>query len=84
MDLYTAVLGGKKEVKTLDGKRISVVITPGAEGGKLLRVKNHGMPKLNSPSHRGDLILKLNVRLPKDLTEEEIVLFNKLKELRKS
>jgi curved DNA-binding protein len=84
VDLYTAILGGNKEVKTLEGKRISVVIPPGTESGKLLRIKNHGMPKHNSPLQRGDLILRLNVKIPKDLTEEEIKLFKQLQELRKS
>ena len=42
VDLYTAVLGGKENIKTLDGKTISISIPEGTESGKTLRLKNLG------------------------------------------
>jgi curved DNA-binding protein len=81
VDLYTAVLGGKKEVTTLDGKRLNIIIPKGTENGKILKVKEMGM---NRPgmAHRGDLFVRINVTIPKNLTNEEIKLFEKLKNLR--
>lgn len=81
IDLYTAVLGGKESIKTLDGKRINLDIPAGTESGKTLRLKNLGMIKEDGT--RKDLFIKVHVTIPKNLTEEEKNLFRKLKDLRK-
>jgi curved DNA-binding protein len=81
IDLYTAVLGGKKEVTTLDGKRINIIIPKETESGKTLKVKGMGMNK-SGRTDRGDLFVRINVTIPKNLTDEEIKLFEKLKSLR--
>ncbi|WP_337872805.1 J domain-containing protein [Ignavibacterium sp.] len=80
IDLYTAVLGGKEYIKTLDGKTISINIPEGADSGSILRLKNLGMQK---ESGRGDLFVRINVTVPKNLSEEEKQLFGKLQSLRK-
>lgn len=81
IDLYTAVLGGKESIKTLDGKKINLDIPAGTESGKILRLKNLGMIKEDGT--RKDLFIKVHVTIPKHLTEEEKNLFRKLKDLRK-
>ena len=81
VDLYTAVLGGKKEVTTLDGKRINIIIPKETESGKTLKIKGMGMNK-SGRNDRGDLFVRINVTIPKNLTDEEIKLFEKLKSLR--
>lgn len=83
VDLYTALLGGKAEVPTLKGK-VNVSIPKGSETGKTLRLKGKGMPKYARPSSHGDLLVKLNVNLPKQLTKEEQELFKQLQDLRES
>ena len=42
-----------------------------------------GMPKENYKNSYGDLYIRLNVQIPKNLTSEEIKLFEKLGSLRK-
>ena len=79
IDLYTAVLGGKENIKSLDGKTISISIPAGSESGKTLRLKSLGM---KNESLRGDLFVNINVTIPKDLNKEEKELFKKLKTLR--
>ncbi|MFW6289652.1 MAG: DnaJ C-terminal domain-containing protein [Mariniphaga sp.] len=81
VDLYTAVLGGKKEINTLAGK-LNVPVPKGSQNGSKLRLKGKGMPVYNSPGKFGDLYIELNVTIPKNLSAEEIQLFKKLKELR--
>ena len=81
VDLYTAILGGKIKVPTLTGS-VMVTIPKGSETGKTLRLKGKGMPKYGKPSTHGDLLVKLNVSMPKDLTTEEQNLFKKLQGLR--
>tara|TARA_R110000868_G_scaffold257374_3_gene514481 strand:+ start:6734 stop:7672 length:939 start_codon:yes stop_codon:yes gene_type:complete len=80
VDLYTAILGGKIEVPTLIGK-LNVTVPKESDTGKTLRLKGKGMPKYNKPSTYGDLLVKLNVNLPKHLTKEEEELFKKLQVL---
>ena len=79
VDLYTAVLGGKENIRTLDGKTISINIPEGTESEKILRLKGLGL--INN-SVRGDLIVDIHVTDPKNLSKEEKELFNKLKSLR--
>ncbi len=82
VDLYTAVLGGKKKLKTLEGKTVNVTIPKGTESETILRIKGMGMPLENSSS-KGDLMVKVKVNIPKNLSSEEKKLFEKLAELRK-
>ena len=79
IDLYTAVLGGKESIRTLDGKTVSINIPEGTESEKILRLKNLGM---HTDTGRGDLFVNIHVTVPKELTTEEKELFNKLKSLR--
>jgi curved DNA-binding protein len=79
IDLYTAVLGGKEKIKTLDGKTISINIPDGAESENVLKLKGLG---LNKNHGRGDLFVKIHVTVPKNLSGEEKELFKKLKSLR--
>lgn len=64
-----AILGTEVEVPTLKGKA-KVKIEPGTQPGKLLRMRERGIKGLNN-SGTGDQFIKLNVYIPKDLTEEE-------------
>jgi curved DNA-binding protein len=80
IDLYTAILGGKIEVPTLSGI-LKITVPKGSKTGKILRLKARGMPKYGSESSFGDMLVKLNVVLPKNLSKEEESLFKQLKEL---
>ncbi len=79
VDLYTAVLGGKETIKTLDGKTISINILEGTESESKLRLKGLG---LDDNRVRGDLFVDIHVTVPKNLSKEEKELFNKLKSIR--
>lgn len=81
VDLYTAVLGGKAEFRTLKGT-VKVNIPKGIDHGKTLRLQNMGMPKYNKPTEFGNLYLKINIQVPKNLSQKEINLFKELQKLR--
>ena len=81
VDLYTALLGGKKEIITLDGKRININIPKGTDNGTVLKIKGMGMNKPDS-ANRGDLFIRIYIHIPQNLTDEERKLFEKLKSLR--
>ena len=64
-----AALGTTIEVPTIDGKaRINV--PKGTQPGKVLRLRGKGLPELNS-YRIGDLLVHLNVWIPKNLSSEE-------------
>ncbi len=46
-----------------------------------MRLKAKGMPKYGNQSSYKDMLVKLNVVLPKNLTEQEESFFKQLKEL---
>lgn len=81
VDLYTALLGGKAEVRTLD-KSVNLTIPPETPNGKLFRLRGLGMPKLRQPDHRGDLYATATIQLPRNLSEKEKTLFEQLREMR--
>lgn len=81
VDLYTAVLGGKIDVETLKGK-VKVNIPQGTGSGKLLRIKERGMPFYDEPSKFGHLYINIEVEMPQNLSTEETALFKKLKSIR--
>jgi curved DNA-binding protein len=82
VDLYTAVLGGKTQIKTVKGK-VTVNIPKGTPNGKELRLRGLGMPVYAKKNEFGNLRVKVDILLPEHLSEEEIDLFRKLAALRK-
>jgi len=83
VDLYTALLGGKIEVATLD-KSVKLTIPAETANGKQFRLRGLGMPRLRKPDQRGDLYAIVDVQLPAQLSEKETALFEQLRALRKS
>jgi molecular chaperone DnaJ len=65
------VLGADVFVKTLGDKKIRLKITPGTENGKLLRIKNEGVPFIHGNGRCGDMYVKLQVQIPKKLSSKE-------------
>ncbi len=59
-----AVLGTEIEVPTISGESVKVEIPPGSSHGDIVRVNGHGMPRLRG-SGRGDLIVRVNIDVPK-------------------
>lgn len=64
-----AALGGNIEIPTLNGK-VKIKIDPGTPSGRVVRLRGKGLPEVNGYG-RGDLLVSLNVWVPKSLTKEE-------------
>lgn len=64
-----AVLGTEVKVPTLKGQA-KLRIEPGTQPGKLLRMRGRGIQGLNN-SGEGDQYVRINVYIPKDLTDKE-------------
>jgi curved DNA-binding protein len=77
VELYTAVLGGKTQIKTLKGT-VTVNIPKGTPNGKELRLRGLGMPVYAKKNEFGNLLVKVDIVLPEHLSDEEIDLFKAL------
>jgi molecular chaperone DnaJ len=64
-----AALGSTLEIPTLDGKA-KIKIEPGTQPGKVLRLKNKGLPSVNRYG-TGDLLINIAVYIPENLTREQ-------------
>ena len=64
-----ATLGGEVSVPTIDGN-VTYNIPEGTQPGTVFRLKNKGAVKLNGSS-RGDQYVKVQVEIPKGLTENQ-------------
>jgi curved DNA-binding protein len=81
VDLYTAVLGGEARVRTLNGD-VVLKIAPESQTGQSIRLRGKGMPHLSDPQTFGDLYARLQVQVPRNLSDDERELFTQLARLR--
>jgi molecular chaperone DnaJ len=67
--LATALLGGEIRMPTITGSAL-LKIPKGTQGNTLFRLRQQGMPYLNS-DNRGDLLVKVVVEIPEKLTKKQ-------------
>ncbi|MCL2763469.1 MAG: molecular chaperone DnaJ [Treponema sp.] len=73
LDLYCAIpisvsqasLGADIHISTLDGKTIKVKVPAGTQNGKMLRIRDEGVP---AAGRRGNLYIKIIVHIPEKLS----------------
>lgn len=66
---WEAALGASIGVTTPDGA-VTMKIPGGTQGGRRLRLKGRGLPRRKG-AQRGDLIVKVEIAIPKKLTDRE-------------
>jgi molecular chaperone DnaJ len=73
-----AVLGTHVEVPTVD-TNVKIKIEPGTQPGKILRLRGKGLPEVNGYG-RGDLLVNVNVWIPKSVSKDEMKIIEKFKD----
>ena len=68
LPIDVAILGGKVEVPTLEGKPLQLTIPAGTSSGVRMRLKGKGIP-LRDTTARGDLYAVIAIDVPKDLPQ---------------
>jgi molecular chaperone DnaJ len=68
ISISRAALGGEITVPTIDGKKVKVSIPAGTQHGKMLRLREEGVPGANGGARRGDMYIKLMVQVPAKLS----------------
>ncbi|HNT30369.1 MAG TPA: molecular chaperone DnaJ [bacterium] len=68
IDLYTALLGGKVKIRTIDGE-VALKLPPGTQSHTVFKMSGKGMKK--SGGSRGDHLVTIVVDIPQQLSAEE-------------
>lgn len=79
--VFEAILGGELEIPTLEG-RVKMRIPAGTRSGTTFRLKGLGLRDLKNKS-KGDQLVKVEIVVPKSLSEKERKLFEQLASMRK-
>lgn len=78
MSFVTAALGGNVEVPTIDGK-LKVKVKAGTQSHSLVRLRGEGVQHLQSRG-KGDLYIRLIVKVPEKLSRDEKKILEELRE----
>lgn len=65
-----ACLGTTVEVTSLDGRKFNVKVPSGTQQEAKLRIKGHGLPA-GPAGPRGDILVKISVQIPQNLSPEQ-------------
>jgi len=76
INIAQATLGAEVDIPTVDGPAV-LKIPAGTQPGKVLRMRNKGVPHLRGAG-RGDQLVVVNVDVPSRLTAEQRKLFEQL------
>ena len=81
IDCFEAILGTTIQVRTLEGKTLNTNIPPGIQHGMSMGLKGHGLYEFNNPGNRGALLVKVNIKIPENLTQEQLNMIRAIKEV---
>jgi len=65
-----ASLGAEVDAPTLDG-RVKIKIPAGTEGGRVFRLRGHGVPDVRSGGQKGDLYVRVQIAVPKKMSPRQ-------------
>jgi molecular chaperone DnaJ len=80
IDLTDAVLGSKLTIPTLKGYA-EIKLPAGTQPNEILKIEGKGLP-LQMSRHYGDLYIRIDVKIPNELSSNERTLYKKLRELK--
>jgi len=64
-----AMLGKSYQIETIDGRLLEIKVPEGTQPGRILNAGMYGMPNMNDNRFVGRMLVKLDIRIPADLTE---------------
>lgn len=76
---WDAILGTTALIKTINGKKLNINIPKGTQPDTVLSCKGEGMPNIRN-GRRGNLLVKISVDIPKDLTHTQYQSIQDIKE----
>lgn len=82
ISMCCAALGGKIDIPSIDGSKIELKIDAGAQTDQVVKVKGQGMTQVRS-DRRGDLLVKLRVETPVNLSARQKELLEEFRSISK-
>lgn len=82
ISIYEATLGAKIFVPVPLGKRVKLTIPKGTQSGKVFRLRGLGAPNPRDNTKTGDLLVTVEVVVPKDIAEDEVELLRSAMDIR--
>ena len=71
ISVWDAILGANVEIATLDKKNLNITIPAGTQSDTVLSCRGEGLPNMQTKL-RGNLLIKIKVNIPKNLTQEQL------------
>jgi len=71
INAFDAILGSSMVVETIDNKRLNINIPKGTQPDTVLSCRGEGLPDIKTKI-RGDLLVKVKVTVPKNLSESTL------------
>jgi curved DNA-binding protein len=81
VDVFTAILGGEADVETLNGK-VKLNIPAGTQPEQVFRLAGRGMPHVKNQKEKGDLYVKLKIKIPKYLSPKQRELLEEVSKIK--
>lgn len=79
ISVWEALLGTNIEIRTLDKKTLNLTIPSGTQPETVLSCRGEGLPDIHNHI-RGDLLVKIKVKIPKNLNADQLNSIKSLKD----
>jgi curved DNA-binding protein len=71
LSVWEAMVGTERDFICIDGTQLKVAIPPGIQFGQAIRLVGRGMPLLHQTHFKGNQFLKVNIEIPRSLTDQQ-------------
>jgi curved DNA-binding protein len=71
LSVWEAMIGTERDFVCIDGTQLRVAIPPAIQFGQAVRLVGRGMPMLNQNHFKGNQFLKVNIEIPRNLTDQQ-------------
>ena len=78
VSVWDAMIGTKLDIRTLDGKQLSINVPPGTQPDTILSCRGEGLPDIRT-RQRGNLLIRINIEIPRNLSPLQIARIEQLK-----
>lgn len=78
VSVWDAILGCTLTIETIDNKTLQITVPPGTQPDTMMSCRQEGLPNMRN-RHRGNLLIKIKVSIPRDLTESQKTTISQLK-----
>jgi len=82
IDCFDAILGSTIQIQNLQGKTLNLIIPAGTQTGTQFSLKQQGLYEINNDKLRGNLVAKVHVKIPQNLTPDQLNMLRSIRENR--